>query len=183
MNWRRAAIGSTLAIPVVGLLWFGLGKDPRAIKSPLPGREAPQFALAKMDGGETVSLATHRGNIVVVNFWASWCLPCRTEHGALSEVASAYHAKGVRFYGILYDDLISNAREFIQQMGGQSYPTLLDPKKRTAIDFGLYGVPETFFIDANGVVFEKSILPVTAEYLRATLDKMLAASASASPTE
>jgi cytochrome c biogenesis protein CcmG, thiol:disulfide interchange protein DsbE len=178
MNWRRAAIGSMLAIPVVGLLAYGLTQNPREIRSPLPGREAPQFALATMDGGQTVSLAEHRGNIVVVNFWASWCLPCRAEHGALSEVATAYHPKGVRFYGILYDDLVSNAREFIQQMGGQSYPTLLDPRKRTAIDFGLYGVPETFFIDANGVVFEKSILPVTSEYLRQTLDRMLAVPAT-----
>lgn len=177
MNWRRALIGAVVALAIVSLLAYGLTQDPKTIESPLPGKEAPNFALAKMDGGDSVNLAKLRGSIVVLNFWASWCLACRDEHTALSEAALAYQGKGVHFFGVLYQDTPENGRQWIQMMGGQSYPTLLDPGLRTAIDFGLYGVPETYFIDANGMIAEKKIGPVTPGYLTEVLDRMLAARA------
>ena len=174
MNWKRALIGAAAALSMVALLAFGLTQDPKAIKSPLPGHPAPPFTLVTMDGGEPVSLAELRGSIVVINFWASWCLACRDEHVALSETFLAYRDKGVRFYGMLYDDQPENARRWIQEMGGQSYPTLLDPGMRTAIDFGLYGVPETFYIDHEGRVADKTIGPVSADLLASKLDRLLA---------
>ena len=172
MNWRRSAIGVSIALPIIALLWYGMTQDPKAIASPLPGKPAPQFALKSMDGAE-VNLEQLRGKVVVVNFWASWCLECRHEHTALSETATAYKERGVNFYGILYNDTPENGKQWIDMMGGQSYPTLLDPQSRTAIDFGLYGVPETFFIDQNGMVVEKKIGPVTPEYLRQMLENLL----------
>jgi cytochrome c biogenesis protein CcmG/thiol:disulfide interchange protein DsbE len=174
MNWKRAMMGAAVAMSMVALLAFGLTQDPRAIKSPLPGQPAPPFTLVAMDGGENVSLSELRGTIVVVNFWASWCLACRDEHTALSEVATRYGDQGVRFFGMLYDDNPQNARRWIEEMGGQSYPTLLDPGMRTAIDFGLYGVPETFYIDHEGNVADKTIGPVTADSLMRKLDRLLA---------
>ncbi|MGH7470203.1 MAG: TlpA family protein disulfide reductase [Longimicrobiales bacterium] len=174
MNWKRALGGALLAVPVVGLLAYGLTQDPKLIRSPLPGHDAPPFALVSMDGGENVSLSSLRGQVVVVNFWASWCLACRVEHAPLSEIAAQYRDRGVRFFGMLYNDAPDNARKWIEDMGGQSYPTLLDPGLRTAIDFGLYGVPETFYIDHEGKVADKTIGAVTADSLVLKLDRLIA---------
>lgn len=185
MNWKRAAIATIGIVPLIALLAFGMTRDPKEIPSPLPGRAAPDFALAVMpmqpnaDGTEpaltdTVRLAEKRGRIQVVNFYASWCLACRDEHPVLTALAPRYAAKGVDFFGILYKDSPSAMRRWIAEMGGQTYPALLDPTTRTAIDYGLYGVPETFFIGADGKVVKKHIGPVTQAVLTSTLDSLLA---------
>jgi cytochrome c biogenesis protein CcmG, thiol:disulfide interchange protein DsbE len=186
MNWKRSLIGAGVALPLVALLGFGLTRDPRAIPSPLPGRAAPDFALsvirrgdlseaATADVGDTVRLAGLRGQVVVLNFWASWCLACRAEHGVLSSAASAYAGRPVRFIGVLYQDSPDNGRAWIQEMGGQTYSAVNDPGSRTAIDYGLYGVPETFFIGPDGRVTYKHIGPVTEGVLTAHIDSLLAA--------
>jgi cytochrome c biogenesis protein CcmG, thiol:disulfide interchange protein DsbE len=108
---------------------------------------------------------------VVLNFWASWCLACRSEHTALSSIASMYEGKNVHFYGVLYNDVAPNAQRYIRELGGQTYPTLIDPGSRTAIDYGLYGVPETFFIDRNGTVAHKHVGPVTEALLVEWIEK------------
>lgn len=183
MNWRRALYGVTAAVPVIVLLGYGLTRDPRAIVSPLPGKAAPDFALGvfapgvgrtAMTVGDTARLSAHRGDVVVLNFWASWCLECRHEHEALSSVARAYVDRGVRFYGLLYNDTPSAGLAWIEDMGGQSYPSLLDPRTRTAIDYGLYGVPETFFITRDGRVAYKHIGAITERLLVQKLDSLLA---------
>lgn len=186
MNWTRATIAVGAALPFVGLLAYGLTRDPREIPSPLPGRVAPAFALATMPPREgvwpavdTVRVAERRGRVVVMNFYASWCLACRDEHPILRELAPGYTAKGVEFYGILYKDTPNAIRRWIDEMGGQPYPTLLDPGARTAIDYGLYGVPETVFIGRDGRVARKYVGPVTREVLRKTLDSLLAAGGAA----
>lgn len=173
-----------VAVPFLALLAFGMTRDPRSIPSPLPNRPAPEFALAVMEppaplgpglpqGGDTVRLGDHRGEVVVVNYWASWCLACRDEHAALSHVAAGYADQGVRFYGILYNDSPRAARRFIVEMGGQTYPTLLDPGTRTAIDYGVYGVPETYFIAPDGRVAHKHIGPVTEDLLVGWVERLL----------
>ena len=183
MNWRRAGLAIGATIPIVALLAFGLTRDPRDIPSPLPGREAPAFALAVMPPAagapsthDTVRVADRRGKIVVMNFYASWCLACRDEHPVLAALAPQYRDKGVEFYGILYKDTPDAIRRWIDEMGGQPYPTLLDPGARTAIDYGLYGVPETFFLGRDGKVARKHVGPVTREVLTRTLDSLIAAS-------
>lgn len=182
MNWRRAAIAVAATIPVIGLFAWGLTRDPRAIPSPLPGKEAPEFALsvvapgegkAALAVGDTVRLSAYRGNVVVLNFWASWCLACRDEHEPLSRVAAAYYDRGVRFFGVLYNDTPSAGNAWIADMGGQSYPSLYDPRTRTAINYGLYGVPETFFVDRQGRVAYKHIGAVTPQLLVQKLDSLL----------
>jgi cytochrome c biogenesis protein CcmG, thiol:disulfide interchange protein DsbE len=198
MNWKRAMWGVLLSVPALALLAFGMTKDPRDIPSPLPGREAPGFTLEvlgteaeartrtggagmQLQGlgplelklGDTVSLAQHLGEVVVINFWASWCLACRTEHRDLSRAAVHYGGGPVHFYGLLYNDSPDNGRRWIQQMGGQTYPALVDPGARTAISYGLYGVPETFVIGPDGKVAYKHVGPVTEEILRQVIDPLL----------
>jgi cytochrome c biogenesis protein CcmG/thiol:disulfide interchange protein DsbE len=169
MNWRRAAYAAIAALPVIALFAFGMTRDPKSIPSPLPGRTAPAFALQVMGARDSVRLASLRGQVVVVNFWASWCLECRDEHETLQEAAALYTPKGVKFYGVLYNDSPENGQGYIAEMGGQAYPTLLDPRTRTAIDFGVYGVPETFFIGPDGRVAFKQVGPVDL----AAMDKIL----------
>ncbi|MGQ0639521.1 MAG: TlpA family protein disulfide reductase [Gemmatimonadaceae bacterium] len=182
MNWKRALIAVAAALPILALLRFGLTRDPRAIASPLPGRRAPTFDLTVFQSGsapnapasgERIRLGDLKGNVVVVNFWASWCLPCRDEHGPLSQAATRYAGQDVRFVGVVYNDVTANALRWIQEMGGQSYPALLDPGTRTAIDFGVYGVPETFFIGRDGMVASKYVGPIPARVLAHRIDSLL----------
>lgn len=184
MNWKRATMAVAVAVPIIGILGFGLTRDPKAIDSPLPGKAAPPFALEVFAAGEgptalavgdTVRLANHDGEVVVLNFWASWCLQCRDEHQDLSVTATRYHDRGVRFVGVLYNDKPDFGLRWIREMGGQSYPSVLDPRTRTAIDYGLYGVPETFFVGRDGRVAYKHIGPITARMLSAKLDSLLQA--------
>lgn len=194
MDWKRAfMVTGAIGAPFIALLAFGMTRDPRQIPSPLPGKAAPMWkqtvfapgadpALQRAVG-DTVRLADHKGRVVVVNFWASWCLACRDEHADLSLAATQLASKGVKVYGMLYNDQPENGVRWIGDMGGQSYPSLTDPGARTAIDYGLYGVPETFVIDQNGKVAHKFIGPVTAPALMAKVDSVLkAGGTSGGPT-
>lgn len=183
MNWKRATVAAFVAFPVIGLLGYALTLDPKEIPSPLPGRDAPAFSLAVFAQGEgeqqravgdTIRLSDHHGEVVVLNFWASWCLACRDEHNTLSAVAESYARQGVKFYGVLYNDVPNKGTRWISEMGGQTYPSVQDPRTRTAIDYGLYGVPETFFIGRDGRVAYKHVGPVTATVLTRKLDSLLA---------
>jgi cytochrome c biogenesis protein CcmG, thiol:disulfide interchange protein DsbE len=175
MNLRRSAIGIGISLPIIALLAFGLTRNPNEIVSPLPGREAPDFALPLLDNAaDTVRLSALRGEVVVLNFWASWCLECRFEHSDLSFAATTYGPRGVHFYGVLYDDTPMNGRAWIRQMGGQTYPALIDAGSRTAIDYGLYGVPETFVIGRDGIVVHKQIGPLSLARLASLLEPLLA---------
>lgn len=186
MNWKRALLLTAgIGVPVMALLSYGMTRDPRQIDSPLPGREAPTFEREvfatgedprlRLEVGDSVKLAEHKGEIVVVNFWASWCLACRDEHAGLSITASEYANDGVQFYGMLYNDKEANGVRWISQMGGQSYPGLSDPGARAAIDFGLYGVPETFVVDQHGRVARKFVGPVYPDAMRLVIDSLLLA--------
>lgn len=183
MNWRRATIAASLTIPVIALFAYGLRQDPREIPSPLPGNPAPPFALAVFAPGEppmqrpvgdTVRLRDLRGRVVVMNFWASWCLSCRDEHVALTEVARQYAGQPVTFLGSLYQDNRDAGTSWIAAMGGQSYPSVDDPGARTAIDYGLYGVPETFIISPDGRIAHKITGPASPVIVRQVVDSLLA---------
>jgi len=174
MNWRRSMVGLAVALPLIALLGFGLTRDPTTIDSPLPGKPAPAFSLRQMDGEGTVSLANLRGKVVIVNFWASWCIPCRAEHPLLAQANKRWAPEGVQFIGVVYNDTPENARAWLQEMGGAEWPTLLDPGGRTAIDFGVYGVPETFIIDADGIVVHKQLSVITPEVVAQFVEPLLA---------
>ena len=183
MNWRRAAIATACAVPIVVLFGYGMTRNPRDIPSPLPGKPAPDFALEVIragDGsaggglqpGDTLRFADLRGQVVVVNFWASWCLACRDEHEALSHIAQLYSGRGVRFIGILYNDRPTAGIEWVKEMGGQSYASVNDRGARTAVEFGVYGVPETFFIGTDGVIAYKHVGPVTPKVLVQQIERL-----------
>jgi cytochrome c biogenesis protein CcmG/thiol:disulfide interchange protein DsbE len=178
MNWRRSMIGFGISVPVIALLAYGMTRDPSQIDSPLPGRPAPSFDLSFMDTPGSVGLDELKGQVVVLNFWASWCLECRYEHADLSTASALYEDQGVRFYGVLYNDTPENGRRWIEMMGGQSYPALIDPGSRTAIDYGLYGVPETFIIDQDGQVVHKQIGVISLAKLSEVIDPLLAVEAA-----
>jgi cytochrome c biogenesis protein CcmG/thiol:disulfide interchange protein DsbE len=181
VNWKRAAIGMIATLPVIALFAFGFTRNPSEIPSPLPGNAAPNFSLGVFAPGEsplarnvgdTIRLADQNGKVVVVNFWASWCLACRDEHVALSETAREYPDKA-QFIGVLYNDRPAAGSRWIAQMGGQSYPSVTDNDSRTAIDYGLYGVPETFIIDPQGRIAYKHLGPISAATLRMKIDSLL----------
>ncbi|MEO7456475.1 MAG: redoxin domain-containing protein [Gemmatimonadaceae bacterium] len=183
MNWKRSAIAAACAAPVIALFVVGMRIDPKDIPSPLPGTVAPSFALQVFAPGQaplgrpigdTVRLAEMRGQVVVLNFWASWCLSCRDEHAVLSEVARRYSGMPVRFVGSLYQDRTAAGTEWIAELGGQSYPSVEDPRARTAIDYGLYGVPETFIIAADGRIARKITGPAEAAVVVRIVDSLLA---------
>jgi cytochrome c biogenesis protein CcmG/thiol:disulfide interchange protein DsbE len=184
MNWKRASIAALFAVPLILLFAWGFTKDPNNIPSPLPGRIAPDFRLAVFAPGEapttlpvgdTVHLASLRGQVVVLNFWASWCLSCRDEHVELQQFARRYEGKPVKFLGVLYNDFPAPAISWIKEMGGQQYPSVNDADAHTSIDYGLYGVPETYFIDGSGRVAYKQTGPVTDAILTRLVDSLIAA--------
>jgi cytochrome c biogenesis protein CcmG, thiol:disulfide interchange protein DsbE len=192
MKWKTALLAAAFGIPAVGLLGFGLTRDPGTIPSPLPGRDAPGFSLAAFTSGEptamhpaeipkvdSIQLAKLKGDIVVINFCASWCLACRDEHEALARIASRYVGTDVHFAGIIYQDTPPAALRYLKQMGPLPYPSLDDPGSRVAIDYGLYGVPETFFIDRNGRVADKHVGPVTEEFLIQKIESLRKADSAA----
>jgi cytochrome c biogenesis protein CcmG/thiol:disulfide interchange protein DsbE len=178
MNWRRSAIGLGISLPLLALLGFGLTRDPAEIISPLPGRPAPAIALKVMGPDSVIDLKALRGRVVVVNFWASWCIPCRAEHPELVRALERWAPEGVQFLGVLYEDSPENARDFLAEFGGERWPTLLDPGQRVAIAYGVYGVPETFVIDQQGTVVHKQLSIVTVAALQGVIEPLLARNAT-----
>lgn len=140
--------------------------------TPLAGKPAPAFTLEQLDADERLALSQFRGQVVVVNFWASWCLGCRREHPDLMAAFARYRDRGVVFLGILFQDSPAGARAYIKELGG-GWPTLLDPGSRTAVAFGVYGVPETFFIDRDGIVRYRRVGESSYELLTTKIEALL----------
>lgn len=158
---------------VAALFVFGLlrGSPDRDIASVLVGKPAPSFSLPlyeryQPDYGPNFALADHLGQPLIVNFWASWCLPCYEEAPVLQSFWNEYKDKGLLVVGIQTQDRDKRdeGREFLGRFG-LTFPNVLDNDSQVSVDWGLYGVPETFFLDAHGNVVGKHIGPVTAEVL------------------
>jgi cytochrome c biogenesis protein CcmG, thiol:disulfide interchange protein DsbE len=152
-----------LVVPVTWLLFAGLGRDPGLIPSPLVGRPLPAFEATTLEGDSFSSQAL-AGRPALVNVWASWCGPCAEEHPLLLAVARA-HAGRLSVVGIVYQDSIDGARGFLARHGDGGWPDLLDPSGRIAVDLGVTGPPETFFVDATGIVRYRHIGPLTEQVL------------------
>jgi cytochrome c biogenesis protein CcmG, thiol:disulfide interchange protein DsbE len=161
VNRKALVVGLLVVLPLLAVLVANLGRDPHTVRSPLIGNPAPPFALRAVAGGDPISLESLRGKPVVMNFWATWCVPCYQEHAALVGAARTL-GREVQFIGIVYDDEEARVSAFLAERGS-AYPSLLDDGGRTAIAYGVAGVPETFFIDAAGRVVEKYVGPLDPE--------------------
>ena len=171
MNRTVLIVGAVLTAALVVVLFMALGHDPSAIDSPLVGRVAPDFALKAVGSGETIDLAKYRGKPVVLNFWATWCRPCWEEHPVLTENAQMLGDQ-VQFVGVVFQDREEKITDFLRQRGW-AYPTLVDQNGKTAIAYGVGGVPETFFLDATGKVVAKYSGPLSTEMLQAYVTKAM----------
>ena len=172
---RRWVLVSGVAAAVAVLTWlfaFGLSRDPSVIASPLIGRPAPAFDLVTLDGSGRVRLAELRGQVVVVNFWASWCTECRVEHPALAAAWQRYSDRGVVFVGIPFQDRPSASRAYLARYVA-GWPILEDPGSTVALAFGVYGVPETFVIGPDGRVRYKRIGAVDFGQLSDQISRLL----------
>lgn len=171
MNWKVLAVGAALTLPLVAVLAAGFGDTPQLQSDALTGTPAPNFTLETLDG-QPLTLSDLKGKPAVLNFWSTWCQPCKVEHPHLIEAARRYRPRGVSFLGVVYQDDTANVQRFLATEG-RSYPVLLDPSSRTAIDFGVTGVPETFFLDAEGNIVKKYAEPINLEMISAVLEPLL----------
>ena len=170
LRWAGYAIAMA-AVAFAVVLASRFGADPGLVDSPLLGEPAPEFTLAPLEGGEAISLADLDGEIVVVNFFASWCLECRKEHEALTATADAFADRGVTFVHIGYQESPPASLDYLAVVGRSPAAVYLaDPGSRTAIAYGVFGIPETFFIDEDGEVVGKIIGESDAMTLGATID-------------
>jgi cytochrome c biogenesis protein CcmG/thiol:disulfide interchange protein DsbE len=143
------------------VLALGLNLDPRYVPSPLIGRPAPPFSLPILDEpGTTLAVEDMRGEPWVLNVWASWCVACLTEHPVLNQYAAR---KAFKLVGLNYKDEPSNGMQWLEDRGDPYDVSISDLDGMTGIDWGVYGVPETFVIDADGIIQYKHIGPVSAK--------------------
>ena len=146
---------------LVAFLYRGLSLDPKLVPSPLVGKPMPAFTLTRLqDPNTTISDTDIKGKVAVLNIWATWCVSCRAEHGALLELAKTGK---VDIYGLNYKDERAAAQQWLRQLGDPYVANAFDDTGRVGIDWGVYGAPETFVIDSQGIIRHKHVGPLTAE--------------------
>ncbi len=157
----RTLIPATIFAILVVFFWVGLTLDPSEVPSPLIGKPAPAFTLPSLhDAGTELTEQTFRGQVSLLNVWATWCVGCRQEHDMLLAIAAEDVAP---IYGLNYKDDRADALEWLRRLGDPYKANAVDQSGEAAIDWGVYGAPETFLIDAEGIVRYKHIGPLTPE--------------------
>lgn len=155
----RYLIPLGIFLVLVVFLAIGLGRNPHEVPSPLINKAAPTFRLPQLkDPTKTFSAEDMRGKVWVLNVWASWCISCRDEHPLLLEYA---RSGAVPIYGLNYKDKAEDAISWLEELGDPYVLSAADLDGRVAIDYGVYGAPETYLIDQNGTIRHKHIGPVT----------------------
>ena len=168
LGWGAVAVAAVLAVV------FGtrLGEpDPVLVPSPLIGEPVADLVLPDLESGASVAFAEQRGEIMVITFFASWCAPCQDEQPALVAAANQFADDDVQFIGVLYQDQLDDANRFLDEYGRSAAAVYLaDPQSRAAIEFGLFGIPETFFVDRDGIIVGKVSGGVDLPILLATIE-------------
>jgi cytochrome c biogenesis protein CcmG, thiol:disulfide interchange protein DsbE len=163
----KALVPLVLFLGLVALLFYGLGTDPRKVPSPLVGKPAPAFSLpALLDPGRTVSNADMEGKVTLLNVWFSSCVSCRAEHRELMRIA---REGGVQIVGLNWKDDKEAAIQMLRQFGNPYSLIAVDEAGRVGIDWGVYGAPETFVVDPEGIIRYKQIGPIDQEVWEQTL--------------
>jgi len=166
-HWLPLIIFAVLVV----FLGIGLSLNPREVPSPLIGKPAPDFRLPQLHQPDSnFAPADLKGQVWLLNVWASWCVSCREEHAVLNEFAQA---KPVTLVGLNYKDEPADARQWLAKLGNPYLLSVSDREGKVGLDWGVYGVPETFVIDKKGVIRHKHIGPVDAKALQDTLIPMI----------
>lgn len=153
-----------LFIGLVIIFIYGLQHDPRRVPSPLIDKPAPAFNLPTLHIAETnIQLDDLKGRVSLINVWASWCVACRTEHPLLIEAIK--NNNELNLYGLNYKDKRTDALQWLKQLGNPYIESAFDESGSTGIDYGVYGVPETFVLDKNGIIRYKHIGPIDKQQL------------------
>ncbi len=152
-----------LFLALAALLYKGLALNPREVPSPLIGKPAPEFTLPELkDTSRQLSHSDFLGKVSLLNVWATWCVSCRAEHPLLMQLAR----QGVTIYGLDYKDSREDAQRWLQRFGDPYVANAFDADGRVGIDWGVYGTPETFVIDQQGIIRHKHIGPLTEEAIQ-----------------
>ena len=160
-----------LFLVAVGFLFKGLFLNPREVPSPLVGKPAPAFSAPILgEAGKTFNSADMKGQVWLLNVWASWCAACRDEHPLLMEMASTNKINTV---GLAYKDVDAEAQQVLVTMGNPYKKVISDADGKIGIDYGVYGVPETYLIDKAGKIRYKHIGPLTPDVLVKTIVPMI----------
>lgn len=168
VKWPILAMGAAVVVPLLLILASGFGKDPHFIPYETVGDRAADFALSDLDG-KVWKMSELEGRPVVLNFWSTWCGPCKIEHPVLQSEPRKY--PDVVFLGALYSDEASAARRFLGQARmALPYSSLLDPAGTLALDYGVSGVPETYFVNVDGIIVHKHVAPIDRNTLRACIE-------------
>jgi cytochrome c biogenesis protein CcmG, thiol:disulfide interchange protein DsbE len=169
MPWRRIAIMMAIIAPILALLAYGFTRDSRYIVSPLIAKPATPFTLTLFDGRK-LSLADLRGKAVFLNFWASWCLPCREEARELEAAWQKIKGNNLVFLGVAVQDSDKDALEFLKEFN-ITYPNGKDESAKIAVDYGTWGIPESFFIDPQGRITYKHVGGIRAALVVSKLEE------------
>lgn len=164
----RALVPLIIFVALVALLFYGLQLDPRKVPSPLVGKPAPDFELVSLeDPDRLVNSDILRGRVSLVNVWASWCPSCRQEHGELMKIARDH--PDLQVIGFNWKDTRADAIEMLRRYGNPYVVSVFDPDNRYGLHWGVYGAPETFIVDAEGIIRYKHIGPVDAQAWESTI--------------
>lgn len=161
--------GAIIALLVLALLGYAILAGPT--EPPQVGSPVADFQLTAFDG-RPMDLSSQHGSVLVVNFFASWCAPCRQEAAALEETWRKYQDRGVQFFGIAYKDADSRAQAFLNEFD-VTYPSTAERGNRTARAYGVTGVPETFVVDQQGLLVRHFLGPITQSQLSQEIDRLL----------